>query len=95
MTSKEIEFNLAQITEKLNPEEFIYNFLLAFGISKTSISRLKKGDFNMSKAEGEILYKGKIFFKTGEEGSMLYDIEELAKEERILKQNPRFIILTD
>lgn len=95
MTSKEIELNLAQITEKLNPEEFIYDFLLAFGISKTSISRLKKGDFNMSKVEGEILYKGKIFFKTGEEGSMLYDIEELAKEDRILKQNPRFIILTN
>lgn len=95
MTSKEIELNLAHITEKLNPEEFIYDFLLAFGISKTSISRLKKGDFNLSKVEGEILYKGKIFFKTGEEGSMLYDIEELAKEERILKQNPRFIILTN
>lgn len=95
MTSKEIELNLAQIVEKLNREEFIYDFLLAFGISKTSISRLKKGDFNMSKVEGEILYKGKIFFKTGEEGSMLYEIEELAKEERILKQNPRFIILTD
>lgn len=95
MTSKEIELNLAQVAENLNPEEFIYDFLLAFGISKTTISRLKKGDFNMSKEAGELLYKGKIFFKQGEEGSMLYEMEELEKETRILKQNPRFIILTD
>lgn len=95
MTSREIEQNLAHITENLNKEEFIFDFLLAFGISKTTISRLKKGDFNMSKQAGEILYKGKIFFKQGEEGSMLYEMEELEKETRILKQNPRFIILTD
>lgn len=95
MTSKEIELNLAKITENLIPAEFIYEFLLAFGISKTTVARLKKGDFNMSKTEGEVLYKGKIFYKEGEEGSMLHDIEELANEARILKQNPRFIILTD
>ena len=65
MTSKEIELNLAKITENLIPEEFIYDFLLAFGISKTSVARLKKGDFNMSKVEGELLYKGKIFFRRG------------------------------
>lgn len=95
MTSKEIELNLAKITENLIPEEFIYDFFLAFGISKTSVARLKKGDFNMSKVEGELLYKGKIFFKKGDAGSMKSESENLANDERILKQNPRFIILTD
>ncbi|UOE40322.1 class I SAM-dependent DNA methyltransferase [Chryseobacterium suipulveris] len=95
MTSKEIELNLAKITENLIPEEFIYDFLLAFGISKTSVARLKKGDFNMSKVEGELLYKGKIFFRRGKAGSMKSESENLANDERILKQNPRFIILTD
>lgn len=95
MTSKEIELNLEKVTSNLNPEEFIYEFLLAFGISKTSVSRLKKGDFNMSENEGELLYKGKLFFTQGTSGSMLYDIENFAKDEKILKQNPRFIILTD
>lgn len=95
MTSKEIEQNLEKVISNLNREEFIYDFLLSFGISRTSISRLKKGDFNKSKIEGEILYSNKIFFKTSEAGSMLYNIETLSKEERILKHNPRFIILTD
>ena len=95
MTSKEIERNLAKITENYNPEEFIYEFLLAFGFSKTSIARLKKGDFNMSKVDDELLYKGKIFFKQGEAGSMKSESENLANDARILKQNPRFILLTD
>ncbi|MFN3019930.1 class I SAM-dependent DNA methyltransferase [Chryseobacterium sp. TY3] len=95
MTSKEIEQNLKNITDNLRNEEFIYDFLLAFGISKTSISRLKKGDYNIAKNQDEVLYKGKVFFKVGESGSLLFDIEKYAKDEYVLKQNPRFIILTD
>ncbi len=95
MTSKEIEQNLKYLTDHLDPEELIYDLLLAYGISKTSVARLKKGDFNMAKNPGEVLYKGKIFFKTGEAGSLLFDIEKCAKDEYIIKQNPRFIILTD
>ena len=42
MTSKEIENNVAQIIQNFSQEEFIYDLLLAYGISKTSITRLKK-----------------------------------------------------
>jgi len=66
MTSKEIENNVVQLTENFSQEEFIYDLLLAYGISKSSITRLKKGDFNLSKNEGELLYKKKVFFKEEE-----------------------------
>lgn len=95
MTPKEIEQNLQQLVENLTPEDFIFDFLLAFGFPKASVSRLKSGDYNQSKIAGEILYKGKIFFKVGETGQMLIESETLAKDERILKQKPRFILLTD
>lgn len=95
MTPKEIEQNLQQLVENLTPEDFIFDFLLAFGFPKASVSRLKSGDYNQSKIAGEILYKGKIFFKVGETGQMLIESEVLAKDERILKQKPRFILLTD
>ena len=95
MTPKEIEQNLQQLVENLTPEDFIFDFLLAFGFPKASVSRLKSGDYNQSKIEGEILYKGKIFFKVGKTDQMLIESEILAKDERILKQNPRFILLTD
>ncbi len=42
-------------------DEFIYDFLLAYGISKASVTRLKKGDFNMLRVPGEVLYRGKVF----------------------------------
>ena len=95
MTSKEIEQNLLQLTKNIMPEGFIFDFLLAFGFPKASISRLRNGDFNRSKVAGEILYKGKLFFKESQSGEMLFEIENLAKNEVILKQNPRFIFLTD
>ena len=95
MTPKEIEQNLLQLVENITPETFIFDFLLAFGFPKASVSRLKSGDYNQSKIAGEILYKGKIFFKVGEKGQMLIESETLAKDERILKQKPRFILLTD
>jgi hypothetical protein len=73
----------------------LYDLLLDEGISKTSITRLKSGDFNLSKIEGEILYKKKIFFKQQPAVTLLSSIECLSKEERIVKNAPRFAVVTD
>ena len=95
MNSHEIEYNVKRIFENLSRERFIYDLLLAYGISKTSITRLKNGDFNLSKTEGEVLYKKKVFFKEEESNKLLSSIDAVSKEERILKHKPRFAVLTD
>lgn len=95
MNSHEIEHNVKRIIENFSEEDFLYDLLLAYGISKTSITRLKSGDFNLSKVEGEILYKKKVFFQEEKSDKLLSTIESVAKEERILKHAPRFAILTD
>jgi len=95
MNSKEIEQNIYNIINNFSKEEFIYDLLLAYGISKTSVTRLKKGDFNLSKNENEILYKKKIFFKVEEADKLLDTVDTLSKDESILKQQPRFMIATD
>lgn len=95
MNTKEIEHNLQTIINNFSKEEFIYDFLIAYGISKTSITRLKKGDFNLSKNENEIFYKKKIFFKVEDADKLLSTVDGLAKEESILKHKPRFVIATD
>lgn len=95
MTSKEIEQNLLKLAENINPAEFIYDFLLGLDISKNTVTRLKKGDYNLSKVPGEVLYKGKIFFAEGKKGELLSAIDAFSKEERILRQNPRFLLVTD
>jgi hypothetical protein len=95
MVSSEIKHNVQNLLDNFTNEEFIYDLLIAYGISKTSVTRLKKGDYNMSKVEGEILYKKKMFFKVEASDKLLSSIEEVANEERILKHQPRFAILTD
>lgn len=95
MKSAEIKHNVQNLIDNFSKEEFVYELLIAFGISKTAITRLKKGDYNLSKIEGEILFKKKIFFKIEASDKLLSSIEEVSKEARILKQQPRFAILTD
>lgn len=95
MNAKEIEHNLQVIINNFSKEEFIYDFLIVYGISKTSITRLKKGDFNLSKNENEILYKKKIFFKVEDADKLLSTVDTLSKDESILKHKPRFVIVTD
>lgn len=95
MNSHEIEQNVKRMMEHFSKENFLYDLLLAYGISKTSITRLKSGDFNLSKVDGEILYKKKIIFKQLPADKLLSSIESLSKEERILKHSPRFAVVTD
>ena len=95
MNAFQIEKNVTALVENFNKEEFIFDLLKAYGISKTSITRLKKGDFNLSKVEGEVLYKSKMLFKEVASGSLLNTIDELTKDVDSLKHNPRFVIVTD
>lgn len=95
MNSHEIEHNVKQLFENFSKEEFLFDLLLAYGISKASVTRLRNGDFNLSKTEGEILYKKKVFFKQEKADKLLSSIESVAKDDRILKHQPRFAILTD
>lgn len=95
MKSTEIKHNVQNLIDNFSKEEFVFDLLVAYGISKTSVTRLKKGDYNLSKVDGELLYKKKIFFKVEASDKLLSSIEEFAKEERIVKHQPRFAILTD
>jgi hypothetical protein len=95
MNTHEIQTNVENLVNNFSEQEFIYDLLIAYGISKTSTTRLKKGDYNLSKIEGEVLFKKKVFFKVEQADKLLSCIEIIATEKRILKQHPRFVILTD
>ena len=95
MKSTEIKQNVQNLIDNFSKEEFVFDLLVAYGISKTSVTRLKKGDYNLSKINGELLYKKKIFYKVEATDNLLSSIEQFSKEEQILKHQPRFAILTD
>ena len=54
MISSEIKHNVQNLLDNFTNEEFIYDLMITFRILKISLTRLKKGDYNLSKAEGEI-----------------------------------------
>lgn len=95
MNSLQVEINLKNLINTFDKETFIYELLVAYGISRTTVTRLKKGDFNLSKVTGEVLYKKKVLFKEALSGSLLTTIDEITKNEEALKHNPRFVIVTD
>ena len=63
MNVAQIENNLKLLVYSLDKETFIYNLLESYYLPKASISRLQKGNLNLSKVPGEVSWKKKLFFK--------------------------------
>lgn len=95
MNITQIAENLQKIIDDFSEETFIYDLLDAYGLPKSSITRLKQGNLNLAKNGGEIFWKKKLFFRIVPTDDLYNDIDELRKEPRILKHKPRFIIVTD
>lgn len=92
MNIAQIESNLQNILSSYTNETFIYELLLAYGLPKASITRLQKGNLNLSKIEGEISWKKKVFFKPVFNQDLHLAISEIKST---LKQEQRFVIVTD
>lgn len=92
MNIAQIEENLQTLIKSFTKETFIFDLLLAYGSPKASISRLQNGNLNLSKIEGEISWKKKVFFKPVDNADLHNEVTELAKQ---LKHEQRFAIVTD
>uniref|UniRef100_Q3ASJ8 site-specific DNA-methyltransferase (adenine-specific) n=1 Tax=Chlorobium chlorochromatii (strain CaD3) TaxID=340177 RepID=Q3ASJ8_CHLCH len=95
MNIAQIENNLQQLVKTFNEESFIYDLLLAYGQPKATIKRIKDGGLNLSKVEGEIAWKKKLFFKTVKGVDLHELIADLTENGKAIKHDPRFIIVTD
>ena len=88
----QIEKNLSRLIKNFNEENFIYDLLLAYNLPKATVTRLQKGTANLSKVDGEVSLKQKLFFKTVYNEDLHLSITNLSKD---IKYNPRFVIVTD
>lgn len=97
MNLMDIEKNIKNLLNILTVDKtkFIYELLSCYGIPKASITRLQNGNINISKNSGEILWKKKLFFKECEKSKIYEAFLEARNNETILKNEPRFIIITD
>lgn len=92
MNIAQIEKNLQNLMKSFDKATFIYDLLLAYEMPKASITRLQKGNLNLSKNEGEIIWKKKLYFKEEYEEDLHTTVSRIAIN---LRHNERFVIVTD
>ncbi len=95
MNISQIQKNIENLIESPPKETFIYDLLTAYGVSKTTISRLRNGNINLSKNENEISWKKKLLFKKVNKQDLTKVFEQITKDTSLLKNAPRFVLVTD
>lgn len=95
MNIAQIEDNIEKIIKSFNKNTFIYELLLSYGLPKASITRIQKCNSNLSKNQGEIVWKRKLLFKEIYKEDLHETIDLLRNDSKLLANDPRFIVVTD
>ncbi len=94
--------NLAEVEQRVGELDLsvgfdlIYDLLLAYGLPKASVSRLRNGSYDKSDFEQEVLWKNKVFYRFEpkiEDDALYALIDDTRTDERIDRFNPRFLII--
>ncbi|MFT5660204.1 MAG: hypothetical protein ACI9TV_000845 [Sulfurimonas sp.] len=94
MTITQIENNITELLKNFSKDDFVFDFLLAYGERNATITRLKKSDLNQLETNGEVTLRKKLFFKESE--TQLHGtIDTLITNSLTHKQKTRFIIVSD
>ena len=96
MNLQDIEERVARL-DLAEGAELIHSLLLAYGLPKAAISRLKSGTYNRSSTPGETLWKNRVFdrYVDGECVDLHAAIDDAAADEGVLRERPRFIVVRD
>lgn len=88
---------LEQACLKLNPDEFIYQFMDAYGFPKSTVTRLRNSDDDRNVGEGsDIGVKKKLYFKQVCQGDDVGQAADALKTlDAVTRNDIRFVIATD
>lgn len=98
----ELEEKVKKLVGQGDNENFIYDFLLLYGLPKSTVTKVKNSRLN--KADNQIIIKKKLFFEFYDQGTSLFEaktadllerIETLKNDPKTFTHDPRFIIVTD
>ena len=92
MKIQEIEQKLSKLVNDEVKDEFIYEFLQAYGLPKSSITRLKKGSYDLSNSDNTISWKKKVYFQIEMDNDLHVTLTNLATQ---IKHDQRFVIVTN
>jgi len=97
MNPTEIEFAVRDLVAKpYDAESFPFELLRIYNVSPVTIHRLKTGLTNKADQPGDLLWKGKLFFRAAAVGEDVGAIGDgLAGISFLAKFKPRFILITN
>lgn len=95
MNIAQIEKNIEKLVQNFSMKEFVFDLLLAYGIPRATVTLLKKGRHNLSKQNGQIILKKKLFFQEVNGHDLHETIDNLSNDVSTMRHSPRFIIVTD
>lgn len=95
MQLKTIEQRVEEVINHYDPDTFIFDLLAAYGKAKATLSRLKSGNYNLSKNKNEIRWKNHLYFKAVDSNKLRDAFNQVCSDDQISKDHPRFILLTD
>jgi len=88
----QIETKVKDLIQNYSKDTFIYELLLAYNLPKASITRLKTGNYNISKVDDEISWKTKLYYKETKKSNLDDTFDDLLTK---IKHDQRFIIVND
>ena len=88
----QLEEKLQTLTQNLNKDDFIFDFLESYELPKSNIAKLRKNsDVNTLEFNGELIVKNKkLFFKIVDDTKTI-NFENILKEQKSM----RFVFITD
>lgn len=91
----ELEDKIAEIVNREDHSDFVYELLDIYDIPRATITRLKKGNQNMTKRDGEVHLKNKVWFKDVKKGKLFDGFVEVEQQVDELSAKPRYLVVTD
>lgn len=97
VTLRQVQESIADIANRDKyTEDILYELLAAYGRSPNAITQLRQGQTNRAEAEGEVLQKDVVYFKTVPVGTSLeHTVEDQFENPLTQRFNPRYLIATD
>ena len=96
MNIAEIEIELNDLVQQpFDAADFPYSLAEIYHAPKAAITKLRQGTQNKADMPGDLLWKGKFYYRAAENGAAAVTVDALAARKTTKTNKPRFIIATD
>ena len=95
MNQAQVGENIEKLMGGFDQSSFIYDLLRAYGLPKSTITRLQNGDVNLSLLPDDVLLKKKLFFRHEPDADLHTTMDTMKVDPASARYDVRFVVVTD